>query len=307
MDGSPSNEKFDNADMLSYEKVAEIISDCGSMGVKAIQITGGGEPLVHPRIYDILDDISGNFELALVTNGMALTPDISNLLVEHGSWIRISLDAATPETYSASRAVKQEMFTKTIENISYLVGKRNSTMSDLVIGIGFVVNDLNYKEIYQAVELASSLGVDNIRISGAFTPQGFELFKPFFNEARKAAANAKTVFERSNFTVFNLFDDRVKDTQEVQDYDFCPVKEIQSYIGADYNVYTCCTLAYNKKGLVGSIKDQRFLELWDSAHKEELFCKHNPKEICKLPCLYKSKNEFINYCIKKNPKHVAFI
>ena len=45
-----------------------------------------------------------------------------------------------------------------------------------------------------------------------------------------------------------MFDDRVKDMfGEVQDYKFCRIKELLAYVGADYNVYTCCTLAYNKR------------------------------------------------------------
>ena len=33
---------------IPYEKCLEILDDCAEMGVKAIQITGGGEPSVHP-------------------------------------------------------------------------------------------------------------------------------------------------------------------------------------------------------------------------------------------------------------------
>jgi hypothetical protein len=110
------------------------------------------------------------------------------------------------------------------------------------------------------------------------------------------------------FTVFNLFGDRVKDLFDgKQDYDFCPIKDLMTYIGADYNVYTCCTLAYNHRGLIGSIKDQSFRDLWLSKEKTAMFAAHNPRQHCQLPCLYKNKNLFINYCTKKNPKHVNYI
>jgi MoaA/NifB/PqqE/SkfB family radical SAM enzyme len=309
LDKSPSNADFFMKDELDYKKAIEIINDCRNMGVEAIQLTGGGEPTIYPRFGDILTHIvmGSMMKVALVTNGEKLTESISDILVNHGSWVRISLDAATKETYGEFRGIKTACFDKTLNNIKYLVKEKKKHKSDLVIGIGFVVNQYNYKEIYKAVELAQKIGVDNIRISGAFTPEGFGHFDSFFDVASKEARIAKNTFENSKFTVFNLFDDRIKDTQEVQDYDFCPIKEIQAYIGADYNVYTCCTLAYNKRGLVGSIKDQSFAELWDSEDKQKLFKAHNPKKMCKLPCLYKAKNEFINYCIKENPRHVEFI
>ena len=80
-----------------------------------------------------------------------------------------------------------------------------------------------------------------------------------------------------------------------------------TYIGADYGVYTCCTLAYNNKGFIGDINDQSFREIWESNMKQKLFAQHNPKIHCKFPCMYAEKNRFINYCIKENPKHINFI
>lgn len=35
--------------MIPLDKVLEILDDCVEMGVRAIQLTGGGEPTVHPH------------------------------------------------------------------------------------------------------------------------------------------------------------------------------------------------------------------------------------------------------------------
>ena len=82
---------------------------------------------------------------------------------------------------------------------------------------------------------------------------------------------------------------------------------MQVYIAADSNVYTCCTLAYNKKGLIGSIKDQTFKQLWESEERKTLYNNHKANIICNIPCMYKGKNEFIEYVVKKDPKHINFI
>ena len=39
--------------MIETSKVFEILDDCQEMGVGAIQVTGGGEPTVHPDHIDI--------------------------------------------------------------------------------------------------------------------------------------------------------------------------------------------------------------------------------------------------------------
>lgn len=298
-----SNELFDDKLMLSYEKIIETIDCLKEMNINAVQYTGGGEPLVHPRIYDIFKyTLNNNIELALVSNGMALNENLCDLLGD-SSWVRISMDSCTPNMYSFLRQVSKNMFEKTINNIKTLVKyKRKNT-----IGVGFVVEKENYKEIYEAAKMFKEIGVDNFRISAAFTPFGYEYFTDFMNEAKELSSKAAELSD-CNFTVFNLFNDRVKDNFEgVQDYSKCYIKDLLTYIAGDYNVYTCCTLAYNKKGLIGSIKDQSFKDLWESSVKTNFFDKHNPSCICRNPCMYKNKNEFIKYLVKKHPKHINFI
>ena len=299
----PSNERFVEKDILSYEKIREILLSAADMGVKAIQFTGGGEPLVHPHILDIFKDtLSNNLDLALVSNGQALTTEICEILGE-AKWVRISIDSGSPELYSLIRNVSSKIFYKVLDNIRTLIKYRK----DSIIGIGFVVQRENYREIYKCAKISKDLGVNNFRISSAFTPMKYKYFSSFVDEARELSKKAEDLSD-DNFTVFNLFNDRIRDNFEgVQDYDFCPIKELQTFIGADYNVYTCCTLAYNNRGLIGSIKDQTFEELWNSREKTDMFSRHSPKNICKLPCLYKGKNDFINYCISDNPKHGNFI
>lgn len=303
MKGYPSNEIFEEKDFLSYEKIFECLRDFIEMGVKAVHVTGGGEPLVHPKIYEIFSDIlGGGLDLALVTNGLNLNERICELLSE-GCWVRVSMDSADESVYSFIRNVPREYFDKVIKNIKLLVKSKKKN----IIGIGFVVERENYKEIYNAAKLFKELGVDNFRISAAFTTMGYDYFNGFIEPARELARKAQALSDGS-YTVFNLFNDRVRDVFEgVQDYDYCPIKELLAYIGADYNVYTCCTLAYNRKGLIGSIRNQSFRELWESSEKRRMFNEHNPLVDCQFPCMYRNKNEFINYCIKEDPKHINFI
>jgi wyosine [tRNA(Phe)-imidazoG37] synthetase (radical SAM superfamily) len=56
--------------MVSYEKAVEILDDCVEMGVKAVQVTGGGEPTVHPRHLDVFRAVlDRGLDLAMVSNG----------------------------------------------------------------------------------------------------------------------------------------------------------------------------------------------------------------------------------------------
>jgi radical SAM protein with 4Fe4S-binding SPASM domain len=237
-----------------------------------------------------------------VTNGMALTETTCNLLGD-ASWVRVSVDAAEANTYSLIRNVKSDAFKKVVDNIKMLIKHQRKS----IIGVGFVVEKENYTEIFNAAKLFKSIGVNNFRISGAFTNAGYSYFRDFKEYATHLSKKAEELSD-NYFTVFNLFNDRLADTfVGEQNYRFCPMKELQVYIGADHNVYTCCTLAYNKKGLIGSIKNQSFTDLWRSDKKRLFYKRHNAKKICKHPCMYRGKNEFINYCINEDAKHTNFI
>lgn len=304
MPESASNQHFNPKDIMPPEKLLEIIDSCRKMGVKAIQYTGGGEPLVHPNIKDAFrKTLDYEIDLALVSNGQALDDEMIDMLADV-SWVRISVDSSNSGTYSIMRRTKAAVFDRVVENVRKLAAKKKGT----VLGIGFVVSKENYTEIYDSCKLFKELGVDNFRISATFTPMGIRYFDGILEEAKKIAERAKRELEDEKFTVFNLFNDRIGDLFDgVQNYDFCPMKELVPYVGADLKVYTCCVLAYNDLGYIGSLEDQSLDEFWQSKGKKKFYKEHSPKVYCQLPCMFEKKNEFMNYCIKRDPKHTNFI
>lgn len=305
MEGYSSNETFEKQDTIPFDRCIEILNDLKAGGTKAIQFTGGGEPTVHPKIKEILKHtLDLGFELALVTNGMNLNDETIDILSK-ASWVRISLDSACKETYSKIKKVSLDKFDKTISNIrKFALTKSEGT----TFGIGFVVTRENYKEIYAAAKICKDLGVDNFRISASFTTHGIKYFDGILDEAKRLAKAAFDDFNDDNFTVFNLFNDRISDLFDgTQDYDFCPMKNLVVYVGADLNVYTCCVQAYNKNGFIGSLKDKSFSEFWESDKRKLFYKTHNPRIRCKLPCMFENKNHFINYALKPDAKHVNFL
>lgn len=303
MHGYSSSQNFGTGDVMPSAKLMETINSCANMGVKALQYTGGGEPTVHPNIEQAFElTYDCGLELALVSNGVNWSNKTIELLAG-ASWVRVSVDAFSPALYSKTRRVPEAHFHKMLANLKALAKTKEG-----VLGVGFVITKENWQEVYQACRLFKEIGVDNFRISAAFTDKGLSYFDGWFEDARDLVLETVADFNDDNFTVFNLFNDRISDLFDgVQNYDFCGMKNLVPYIGADQIVYTCCTLAYNDLGVIGSIKDCTFEELWFSADVKEFLAKHNPRHRCRLPCMFEKKNEFIEYCIKSNPKHTAFI
>lgn len=266
--------------LIPYDKVIEILNDCQELGVKAIQFTGGGEPTVHPQFQDILRHVveSTSLEFAIVTNGQKINP-----FFHHATWVRFSIDAATPGTYHQVREVNT--FDQVISNL-----KSFKTKSDgLTLGAGFVVTDENYSEVYDFVKLIHSF-VDNIRFSAQFNVYSY----PYREQVNKQIRNA--IHNFLDVKIFNLFNDRIADGSP--DYEFCGYMHFNTYIGADQKIYTCCNNAYTKYGEIGDLNNNRLRDILS------IPMDFNAKDCGR--CMFNNKNRFINYVLQDNPEHVNF-
>jgi MoaA/NifB/PqqE/SkfB family radical SAM enzyme len=278
---------------LPRDKMLECVESWKAMGVKAVEITGGGEPLIWPCIDEFFELAVGwGVDLGLVTNGIALTEARADLYAAtNWKWARVSIDAGSQENYCATRRVPASHWDKAWRAVRFLAERK--TDPEQRVGVGYVVDRSNWESVFAGVALAKEAGADNVRISAAFTPHGTERFtEEAISEASKGAAAAKDAFEDEGFQVNNLFDERIANLVAArQDYAFCSVKEVVCIVGGDQNVYTCCTLAFTPKGLVGSFKDQSFQELWEGGAKEAFFAGHRADVICDMECLYEKRNK----------------
>ncbi len=297
--------------MLPFEKVIEVLDDCAEMGVKAIQFTGGGEPTVHPRHREAFQAaLDRGLEIALVSNGAifrkadAAAPSTVDLLLQ-AKWARFSIDAGCKETYSIVRRIPPTIFAQVIGNIRALVEARAKVLDGPLIGIGFVVTKENWREVVDAAKLARDLGVDNLRISAVFQPDDDAYFADFHKEAADLCRKAAELSTK-DFRVFNRFSARLDDLHDKHpDYKFCGYQELNSYLGGDMNLYRCCNLSYNPRGLIGSIKDQRFKDLWTSEQKRLAFEGFDARGCPR--CMFSNVNKTILYALGDNAPHVNFV
>ncbi len=251
--------------MIDYDKAIEILNDCVAMGTRAVQFTGGGEPTVHPRFAEILEyALNHGLRCAVVTNGVLVRKKELAGLLARCDWVRVSLDAGLASTYCRIRNVPASHFEEAKAAVELIRQERDRLETSCVIGVGFVVTQDNWREVATAACMAMTLGADNVRIGAQFSTEGAERFASF----RGAAASLCKVAEGLSvpgFEVINRFDEKVGELEQGRPTDaFCGYQQITTYIGADLNVYRCCVLSYNERGLVGSIAGRRFADLWMS-------------------------------------------
>lgn len=109
------NFKFRGGKELSNEEWRDVFDQCADLGTIAIGFTGG-EPLVYPRLFDLIRLSRPERMLTIiVSNGVALTPDLAKRLKDAGADVMvISLDSAIAEEHDEFRG-REGAFGKTME------------------------------------------------------------------------------------------------------------------------------------------------------------------------------------------------
>ena len=144
---------------LQIEDYFELFSNLPK-SVKEIEVIGGGEPLLYPKIKLIFQEIKRKKLVgSLVTNGSLLTAKMAKMLGKIG-WnkVRISFNSATEIIYKKVNGVDD--FNKIIGNINDIVNCRQSGQPEIVLH--FVIQKYNFREIYDFGLMSKKLGINGV-------------------------------------------------------------------------------------------------------------------------------------------------
>lgn len=296
MPDNRQSEAFDESQHIAWTDMVALLDDLQTLGVKAVEVTGGGEPLAYPHIVELLRELDRrNFKIGLVTNGtLAQRIDggygLARLCAANLQWVRISIDAADAHTYARMRKVPMSQFHRPWELASQLGAMRGIMRPDFRLGLGFVIDNENVGEVYEFVRMAKASGADNVRLSVTFSSQDLDHFQDqgALRMAIAMAEKAERDFDSPAFRVHNQTVRRMEELETpVQDYPSCPTANVLCVVEGAGDVFTCCTFTGSRKGKLGNIRDG-FLAVWEGsrAFREGI----DPRRYCKLACLYRAKN-----------------
>ena len=126
-----------------------------------VSLHGVGEPLLSPRLYEILDRVNPNAKTQFNTNGLLLTEGHARKLIQKNvHWISVSFDAATPQTYKKIRGEGFERIKKNVKQFSEI--KHQLGVHHPVLCVNMTLMKENIHEVVQFVEIASEIGADEV-------------------------------------------------------------------------------------------------------------------------------------------------
>lgn len=264
-----SSSKSTNSNFISFEKVKEIIDEASYYGTEFIAL-GGGEPLLHPDIFDIISyACNKNVEIELVTNGMLLsTENIMKLNKSGLRYIQVSLDGNSEDTYFKMRNVG--CFNQIIENIKKAKPYFN-------ISLATVICKHTYDNIFNIIELANKLNVDSYRIlklmetGRAGDQEGSPLaisnkdMRTFVTELPNYIYKHNiTIPVRIDESVFGNFKQRKIPWLEYGYYG-CSAGRSTVAIDSEGNVFPCSFLNY-KELICGNVNEISLYEIWTKSN-----------------------------------------
>ncbi|MBQ9360518.1 MAG: radical SAM protein [Lachnospiraceae bacterium] len=299
------NDDYNLSDEIPRDKMLEIVSDISDMGVKAVTFSGGGEPLLYPHFEETMERVlEAGIDLSIITNGSLLSGRRAELLAK-AKWVRISIESVDDEEYCSIRGIKEGAFRKLCENISDFAEIKEDTCE---LGINVVVNNKNCHEVMGMARLMKELGVNHVKFAPMITNDTKGYHKDFKDEVTEQLIRAQDEYGSDTFRIIDLYTGDFADSVIFErQYSRCPIKEFICVIAANSKVYYCHDKAYLKDGLVGSIKEQSFKELWLSDETTELFRNFDAKKSCRQHCVYDSRNELINSFLDMDRNHINFI
>ncbi|MBU2645604.1 SDR family NAD(P)-dependent oxidoreductase, partial [bacterium] len=126
----------------------------------SVDFTGGGEPLLHPKLAAWIRDASqAGCRTGFLTNGIILSHERSLEFIDSGvDWIGFSVDGATADVYEQIR--KGSDFEALCRNIAAVAALRTGKKPRILIN--FVLLPHNIDQLEKIVMLAAELGVDQI-------------------------------------------------------------------------------------------------------------------------------------------------
>jgi MoaA/NifB/PqqE/SkfB family radical SAM enzyme len=254
------------------------IQDAAKLGTRRILFSGGGEPLLHPDVYPILEHCAElDLKVTLISN--LSVAQLPRLIRRPPEKILANCSAATEVTYLATHPNRRtgawQRFQEAVRALSEVSQ----------VTLVFVVTRHNVAEGHDVLALASELGAERVQykladLSGALAVAGI-------SEADRRALQASLEELRARAsalgieTTLDAFERELAGARqglELVQRVGCYVGWYYARIGADGAVYACC-----KNVPIGHLGKASFADIWRGEAYERFRARTRARDFTQWP------------------------
>lgn len=287
-----------NSEYLPFEKFLSLISDFKQIGVKAVVLGGEGEPLLHPRILDMVKAArESGLEVEILTNGFYLEKEKIDFLLRIGiKKLLISLHCSDEATFKLIHPLREETdFSKIIKNIKLIKTLQGKSPAPRIFLIN-VISRKNYQKTSEMARLASELGADKLLFKPLMLDHdiGEQLLNVQEKEIliKNLRALEKEITLPNNINAFIQTTNRdllAKKGSRPQKRmtRFCYIPWVSSNIAPGGDVLPC---VYAHKKFAGNMNALKFSDIW----KGDAYKSFRQGKDCPETCLGKAVYPFLS-------------
>jgi radical SAM protein with 4Fe4S-binding SPASM domain len=267
--------------------------------LERVVLHGIGEPLLNKQIFEIVAYLKTRGATVLFnSDAISLTQKRAAQLIDSGlDEYRVSMDAATRETYARIRGVDQ--FARVIRNVGYLVSLlQQQGCSRPRVSMWFTTLKTNLDELPAFIRLAAQLGVPEVNAQRlVFYGQGLavqeqslhrrleECEQGLLGEAETLAQQYGITFKASGATTpIQSLNGAAPDQRP---WAGCQRPWTLSYVTANGNVLPCCISPWTTKSyrnlVLGNAFTTEFAHVWNGERYQQ-FRQDFESEVAPDPC-----------------------
>jgi MoaA/NifB/PqqE/SkfB family radical SAM enzyme len=293
------------------QRLRDLAREIVDAGVRAVILIGGGEPMAHREFGWIVRHFGENgVHVGVTTNG-TLIHRFQDELAEHTKWVRVSIDAGTPETFQHFRPSPNGIskFDQVIENMRNLAKVKTGKLGYSFLLLTEYDHDRkalrsNFDEIYQAAEIAKDIGCEYFEVKPSYDFDHYLIEQPedLLNHAKREIERARQLSDENfrvitpatlNYVLNNL------PLIQPKEYSRCMVAELRTLVTPS-GAYVCPYFRGHRKKVIGDPTTQSFQEIWDSEQRRKATEDTDPSRDCRFHCIRHRSNLFLEEMIESD-------
>lgn len=289
-----------NQGAFERERIKELAREFKEMGVRAVVLIGGGEPMAHPEFGTLVDYFyENNIHVGVTTNGTLIERHLDRL-AEKTKWVRISVDAGSDEMFKEFRPAPngKSMWGTVVEGMRKL-GKRKKGKfgySFLVLSKcddeGKVLKS-NVSDIVKAAHLAKELKCDYFEVKPSFDMMHFlvnhsTMVHDFVAKQLKEIRH----LEDEHFKIispYTLKEALEGSATQSKEYHRCLTAQLRTVV-THSGVYVCPYFRGNLNMRLGDANKQTMEHIWNSTMRKNVMRRLNPGIHCAFHCIRHKSN-----------------
>lgn len=251
----------ENKDSLSAADIMRIVDEAKSLGVRRFYFTGG-EPFLRHDIFTLINYITKDRELVILTNGTLLTKEKAERLASIDKkrlFLQISLESSDAKIHNSIRG--EGSFEPAVNGIKNLIE------ADIVPTITTTITRLNIDSAVNTHRFIALLGIKTHHILYPHTKGRMQRFKDeLFITSDELSETMQSLIKASKETGVIIdnaesFKARVSN-KKGRKTDLCNCCYEMLCVDSDGEMYPCAAIAGDKRFSAGNVRDYSIADLW---------------------------------------------